>query len=283
MATWRKISYFILTKSAGLWINVCSFFHPKKAGKMAYTLFSVPRSGKLTHFTPFLEKASKKTLLCQDQTIQTYFWEGSGETILLIHGWESNSNRWQGLIQYLKKKHYFIVAVDAPGQGMSSGKELNPVLYSQFLDVVCKEYRPQYLIGHSLGAMTMFYYYSKSDFPSVKKIVGLGSPNKFTRITRNYKNLISLNKLAFQNYLQIFLDQFSIRISEFSTQEFIQNIQIPILLIHDQEDTIVPYHDALEIVAQNPKVHFQSTQNLGHSLYDKRVYKEIVQFLKSDK
>lgn len=279
----QKIKHYLLTKSAGLYINALSLFHQTKAAQLAYALFSQPREGKLQQMTPFLAKAQQKTLYHEGQSIQTYSWEGSGETVLLIHGWESNSNRWQGLVQYLKKKKFHVISVDAPAQGMSSGKELNPILYSSFLKVVCKEYQPQYLIGHSLGGMSLFYFQSKIAMKSVKKIVGLGSPNKFSRITNNYKKMLSLSTRSFSNYLHQFKEKFAIDITRFNTEEFIHSIDVPILLIHDAHDLVVPYSDAEEIAAQNPKVDLITTYHLGHSLYNQQVYKEIVHFLKSNK
>ncbi len=283
MGFWQKIKYRLLTKSVGLYINLISLTNKTKAGRLAYTLFSNPREGKLLQYTPFLAKAEKHVLYYKKQRIQTYHWFGTGETVLLIHGWESNSNRWQGFVQYLKKKQYNIVALDAPGQGMSSGKELNPILYSHYLEEVCKVYRPDYLVGHSLGGMTMFYFQSVFQFPTVKKVIGLGSPNKFTRITRNYKNLLSLSNSAFQYYLDVFKNQFFIDITHFSTEEFIRNIHQPVLLIHDKSDTIVPFQDAVEIAENNPDIQFVQTEHLGHSLFSQQVYKEIVAFLKSGK
>lgn len=280
MNYWKNLKYRLLTKGAGFYINVLALFKAQRAASLAYALFSVPREGKLLAFTPFLEKAQKKTLSFQEYKIQTYQWPNDGETILLIHGWESNSNRWQGLIQYFKKKkNYNIISLDAPGQGMSSGKELNPILYSQFIHEVCKEFKPDYLIGHSLGGLTMFYYQSQYQFPSVKKVIGLASPNRFSRITNNYQKLLSLSKTSFHHYISIFKDRFEIDINRFNTEFFVENIDQPILIIHDKNDLIVPYEDALEITEKNPEVTFIPTENLGHSLYNQNVYKNIIGFL----
>lgn len=280
MNYWKNLKYKILTKGAGLYINALALFRAQKAASIAYSLFSIPRDGKLAGFTPFLEKSEKETLLFGDHKIQTYRWPNEGETILLIHGWESNSNRWQGLIQYFKKKkNYNIISLDAPGQGMSSGKELNPILYSQFIHEVCKKFEPDYLIGHSLGGLTMFYYQSVYNFRSVKKIIGLGSPNRFSRITNNYQKLLSLSQTSFQHYISIFKSRFEININEFNTEHFITAINQPILIIHDKSDLIVPYEDALEITEKHPEITFLPTENLGHSLYNQSVYKKILGFI----
>ena len=200
----------------------------------------------------------------------------------MIHGWESNSNRWEGMIQYLKKKKYNIVCLDAPGQGMSSGKELNAVLYAEFINEVCQKFKPSYLIGHSLGGMTMFYAQSKYQFPFVKKLIGMGSPNVFHRITKNYKTMLSLNNRTYQSYLDTFITKFNIDTQFFNTETFIEKINQPILIIHDKNDTIVPYNDAVQITNRNSEVKFITTEKLGHSLFHNQVYKDAVSFLEDE-
>ena len=282
MVKFSQIKYWLMTKSFGMIVNGVSLFNPEKAGNIAYNLFANPRDGKLNSYSEFLKNADKEIIIYNEHQIQTYEWKGNKETVLLIHGWESNSNRWQGMIQYLRKKKYNIISLDAPGQGMSSGKEFNAVLYAEFINEVCQKYKPTYLIGHSLGGMSMFYAQSKYQFPFVKKIIGLGSPNLFHRITRNYKNLLSLNNRTYRSYLNIFVKKFDIDTTYFNTENFIEKINQPLLIIHDKDDSIVPYNDAVQIVNKNPRVKFISTEKLGHSLFHNQVYKQAVSFLESE-
>lgn len=282
MNKFSTIKYWLMTKSFGMIVNGISLFSSEKAGKIAYEMFSNPREGKLNAFSDFLQNSQHTTLIYKEHQIQTYHWQGNKETVLLIHGWESNSSRWQGMIQYLKKKKYNIVSLDAPGQGMSSGKEFNAVLYAEFINEVCQKYKPTFLIGHSLGGMTMFYAQSKYQFPFVKKIIGLGSPNIFHRITRNYKSLLSLNNRSYRSYLNIFVEKFDIDTTYFNSENFVEKIEQPLLIIHDKDDAIVPYNDAVQIVNKNPRVKFISTENLGHALVHNQVYKQAVSFLESE-
>lgn len=282
MILFHNLQYWLKTKNLVFYLNLISFFNPKKAGKIAYKVFSTPRDGKLRNIPEVLLKAKTGTLKYKEHQIQTYHWQGEKETVLLIHGWESNSSRWQGMIQYLKKKKYNIISLDAPAQGMSSGKELNAVLYAEFINEVCVKYKPSYLIGHSLGGMTMFYAQSKYQFPFVKKIISFGSPNIFHRITSNYKKLLSLNTKTYQSFLNVFIEKFQIDTSFFNTQDFIKKIEIPILIIHDKHDTIVPYSDSIKIFENNPNINFESTENLGHSMVHNQVYKKAVSFLEND-
>lgn len=278
----QNLKYSIQTKCLGVFLNILSIIKPKKAGKIAYEIFSNPRQGKLKTYTNFLSKAKLDTIIYKEHQIQTYEWTGEKDTILLIHGWESNSSRWQGMIQFLKKKKYCIISLDAPAQGLSSGKELNAVLYSEFINEVCKKFKPSFLIGHSLGGMTMFYAQSMYQFPYVKKIVGIASPNIFNRITTNYKKLISLNDKTYQTFLDVFVEKYNIETSFFNTEDFIEKIKIPVLVMHDETDSIVPFSDAEKIYNKNPNINFISTKGYGHSMVHNQIYKQVVSFLEKN-
>jgi len=283
MGDFKKTKYKLLTKGFGFYINSLHYLNAKFAANTAYTLFSVPREGVLKALPTFLGSSNMQKLRYNQHNIQTYEWYGTNETILLIHGWESNANRWQGVIQHLKDKDYRIIALDAPGQGLSDGKELNAVLYSQFLNVVSNHFKPDILIGHSLGGMTMFYYMSTFKPNFVKKIISLGAPNRFLRITENYRNLISLTHKSYQGFLKEFTKRFSIDPAEFNSSSFVEQIKIPIGMIHDEEDKIVPYSDALEIIEKHPTIPLYTTHDLGHSLYSTTVNEQIVYFLENNR
>lgn len=282
MSFFKKFKYQLLTKGFGAYINSMHYLNAKFASETAYTLFSVPRDGVLKSLPTFLGSSAMKKLQHKNLDIQTYEWHGDKETILLIHGWESNANRWQGIIQYLKSLNYRIIALDAPGQGLSDGKELNAVLYSDFVHEVSKYFKPDYLVGHSLGGMTMCYYMATYQPKHVKKIVSLGAPNRFLRITDNYKKLISLSNKSYQNFLEEFKKRFQIDPNEFNTSDFIQKIKVPIGIIHDEGDKIVPYSDALEIKEVNANIPIFTTHNLGHSLYDDIVNQQMIYFLENN-
>lgn len=283
MAFWNNLKYKLLTKGFGLYINLLHYLNAKFAANTAYTLFSVPRDGVLKSLPTFLGSSSMKKLTFEQYHIQTYEWYGERETILLIHGWESNANRWQGVIHYLKKLNYHIIALDAPGQGLSDGKELNAVLYSQFVNTVSNHFKPKFLVGHSLGGMTMLYYMATYQPNFVKKIVSLGAPNRFLRITENYKKLISLSNQSYNAFLKEFTKRFAIDPTDFNSSTFIKSIKIPIGIIHDKEDKVVPYSDAREILKTHPEIPIHTTHNLGHSLYDDTVNQQIVYFLENNR
>jgi pimeloyl-ACP methyl ester carboxylesterase len=68
--------------------------------------------------------------------------------LFFVHGWESNASRWENLLPYLKKSGSTIIAIDGPAH-LSSGKEFSIPICR--IHSYCRKFKPQYLIGHSLG------------------------------------------------------------------------------------------------------------------------------------
>lgn len=93
-----------------------ALFSKRRAALATFEVFSKVRKGRvLPQQLSYLEDAKDQVLEIENHTIQTYQWSGKRETILLVHGWESNTFRWRNLIAKLKDADYNIIAFDAPG------------------------------------------------------------------------------------------------------------------------------------------------------------------------
>lgn len=271
----------LLAKSIGLYINLLSFVAPKKAFSLAYKLFSNPRAGKLKaeDLPQILQIAHKETIQENEHSIQTYLWKGNDTVILLAHGWESNTARWEKLLTHLLQTGNTIVALDAPAHGLSSGKEFNVPVYASFIHSIVKKHHPKYIIGHSMGGIAAIYYQHQYPNHPLEKMVLLGAPSDFSIILDNYLNLLSLNnkiKKAFHNYI---IERFQITISEFSGKKFIQNSKLKGFIAHDLHDKIVLYTEAEKLASNWENVTIVSTTGLGHSLHDVNLNQKIVAFL----
>jgi predicted alpha/beta hydrolase family esterase len=277
----KKIKYFILTKSFGCYINLLSFLNPKKATQLAYQLFSEPRAGKLQLdvLPELLQEAEKETLTYQSHEFQTYSWKGNHQIILLVHGWESNASRWEKLLPYLKKTGKTIVALDAPAHGLTSGKEFNVPLYTACIEVAVRKFKPETLIGHSIGGAACIYFQHRFQNENLSKIVLLGAPSDMQILISNYLKLLSLNskmELLLENY---FITNFNFKLADFSGKLFAENIAIPALIAHDMDDTIVLFEEGKKIASSWKNSTFIATQGLGHSMHDADLYSEIIRFL----
>ncbi len=277
----KKINYFLLTKTLGLYLNILSFVAPNKALRLSYKFFSQPRAGKLlkNQLPAILQNIPSEKFHVNDYDFEAYIWPGNETTILLVHGWESNASRWENLLPHLQKTGCTIIAIDAPAHGLSSGKEFNVPTYAQFIDTVSKHFSAQYLIGHSLGGATCVYYQHHYQNPNIKKIILLGAPSDLKILIKNFAQLLSLNNRIVQLLEQHFLERFEIKVSEFSSKVFGKTIKIQGLIAHDLEDPVVKIDEAHKIAEAWSHAKFIKTKGLGHSMHDEKLYQKIADFI----
>lgn len=280
MKTSKKIINKFLPKLIGLRLSSLFMVKPEKAVLEAYKLFSSPRKGKVKPTQEaFLNKARTTAIEHDSNKIQTYHWKGEGKTIILIHGWDSNTHRWKDLIEDLQKEDYNIIAFDAPAHGYSEGTLLNVPLYSKCLDRLLELYRPEFVIGHSVGAMTVVYNQYLKQSPYLKRMVLLGAPSEMSRIMGDYKRILRLNDKFMKALEDYFKQKFDYTFSKFSIAKFAKNIEKEALIIHDEYDRIAPVEAARAIHKNLKHSRLKITEGAGHSLNKEDIRKEILDFL----
>ncbi|RYJ51810.1 alpha/beta fold hydrolase [Flavobacterium petrolei] len=281
----KKTAFFIFTKSIGLYINLLSFVFPKKASQLAYAFFSEPREGKLSKdkLPVILQEAQSEMFQLQEDSFHTYTWKGNETVILLVHGWESNASRWENLLPYLKKSGSTIIAIDGPAHGLSSGKEFNIPQYAEFIHITVEKFKPQYLIGHSIGGKTCLYYQSVYQNDALKKMVILGAPSDFKIILNNYITLLSLNSKISKSLEAHYLNNFKLSLEQFSGKIFASKLNIKGLIAHDIDDTVVLFEEGKKIAGAWKNVVFIETKGLGHSMHDDELYNKVSRFLFEEK
>lgn len=278
----KMIKKKIIPLSVGRYLNTVFAFNQKKAVNKAFSIFCTPRKGKIMpHQLKFLNSANTSQVIFQNEKIHLYIWPGSGKTILLVHGWESNSHRWRKLVLELQKKNYHIVSIDAPAHGASTGKEINVILYAECLQKLMGIYNPHFVIGHSIGAMTSIFNHYTYKNPSVEKMVALGSPSEFEKIMQGYQKLLKLKNPFMQELERFFQATYGFKFEEFSAAKFAAQFDVPGLIVHDQQDKIVPIEASEGIHKKWKNSQFIRTEGLGHSLQSDDINLSIINFLET--
>ncbi len=267
-------------KTIGFYINSIGLLFPAYAAKVAIKLFSTPRKGRLKpHQIDYLNAAIQEDLFYDNIRIKTYHWKGSKSTILLVHGWESNTHRWKELIELLKTCDYNIVALDAPAHGASGNTLFNALLYSECINTTALRYNPDVIIGHSVGGMSTVFFQHKYQYPSIKKLALLGAPANFTGIFKNYVDMMSYSKKVDKGLTNYVKKHFNHPPEYFSTAHFSKTLKAKGLIIHDEKDTIIPFSDSLLIDKHYDNASLIKTTGLGHKLKSNEVYQYILDFI----
>lgn len=291
----KKIQYYILTKSIGLYLNTLSYINLDAAKNKAYQLFSQPRKGKIQKekLPKTLQNVTYETFEFQTEKFQSYIWNGTrgnpeasgerseanSEVILLVHGWESNASRWKKLLNYLIPLGKTIIAIDGPAHGLSEGKEFNAPKFAEYINIVAQKYHPKTIIGHSIGGAAVSFYLNKYNDKTIEKVILLGAPSDFKIIANNFVKLLSLNNRIKHKLEKYYLEKFSIDINEFSAHKFAQNFTQKALIAHDTEDKVVLIDEGRKYADTWKNAIYIETSGLGHSMHDADLYQKIVAFI----
>ena len=273
------MSSFVI-KSIGNALNATSLISSKYASKKAINLFASPRKGRYNdNQKRIIESAFFEEVSYNNLDIATYRWVGKGKTVLLAHGWESNTARWDYILKDLQEQDFNIISLDAPAHGRSGGKQFNAVLYSEFINVVAQKFKPDVLIGHSVGGMASVFSMYKHQISSVEKMILLGAPAHFTGVFDRYKSMMGFNNRISNGLDSIVLERFDQPVSYFSAANFTASIEAKGLIIHDKNDRIIPYEDAQLIASRYKNSELISTTGFGHSLKDETLTPKIIRFI----
>lgn len=259
--------------------------HPKKALHLSYTFFTNPRIGRISEdkLPEMLQDTIKETFQHNEHVFQTYIWNGNDTKILLVHGWESNSARWEKMLPYLQKSGSTIIAIDAPAHGQSSGKEFNVPRYAAFINKAVRKFEPHIIIGHSIGGSACLYHQYLHPGTSIQKMVILGAPSDLKTLLDNYIQMLSLNPKMSIHLEKHYLKNFDMELDNFSVATLAKQIKVEGIIAHDINDTVVAFEEGKKIAANWGKSRFITTHNLGHSMHDDNLYKEIYDFLFGEK
>lgn len=277
----KNKGYLIRAKIIGFFVNLLSIIFPQIAISIAFGLFSQPKKGRLSidNIPKFLLNAEIDNFVFKGQRFKSYVWKGNETTVLLAHGWESNSSRWEKLFPYLQEKGCTIIAVDGPAHGLSTGNSFDIPKYAAFINIVAQEYNPQYLVGHSMGGISCLFYQYFYKNKTIKKIVSIGSPCDFKVLLDNYFKLLSLNSTVVKGIELQYRKILRSSLSFFSASYFASKIDVRGQVVHDIDDTTVSIEEAIKIASNWKDSEFIETKGLDHSMHDADLYKKITQFL----
>jgi pimeloyl-ACP methyl ester carboxylesterase len=266
--------------------KVIELLSPVKAAEAAFELFCTPYSRQRNYAVPMVfEQAEKLSFIIQHLKIKGFRWKPeapNGSKILICHGFDSSSYRFERYISPLLKNGFEVLAFDAPAHGVSSGKTINALLYSEVILEIISAFGPvDTIIAHSFGGIAAALAFEKSEKNRVKKLVLAAPATETTRSLNDFCRYLSISDKLKKGLERLIVQVGGQSASWFSVARIIQAITIPVLWIHDKKDRITPYEDMEFLTKLNlPHVRFIITDGLGHSLYrDDNIAEEIIAFI----
>lgn len=200
--------------------------------------------------------------------VVTYEWGDGDRTVVLIHGWNGRASQFATLARELVAEGYRVVAFDAPAHGASSGRH---TYIHDWTDTMLSLQRDrggfEMVVGHSFGALAAGAATAAGlETRGLVTIAGPAGPDtlfmQFQRLA-GYSPRITpaLRRRFAARYFPGQADPFP-RLS-------VEHAALPpgtaVLVIHDEDDRMMPFGEAERIVAAHPAARMLRTRGLGHN------------------
>lgn len=253
--------------------RLLSSFSKKKAADLAFELFCTPQVRNKKKLPPIFERAEKIRFQFNEEKIVGYRWNHpQPNKALIIHGFESSVVNFDRYIRPLEKQGFEVLAFDAPAHGRSSGKQINAIIYRDFLIKICETYGPmQAYMAHSFGGLSLCLALEELPHMHGDRVVLIAPATETTTAIDQFFRFLHLDgevRKEFEKKIEDFRGHPS---SWYSIKRAINNIKAQILWFHDEEDQTTPLSDALKVKDMTlPNVEFVITKGLGH----RRIYRE---------
>ncbi len=251
----------------------------------AARLFTTPLKHRIPKREHEMDQHSQQEQLCVNslqKEIVVYQYGNAPRKILLVHGWSGRGTQLVKIADALLQEGYSTVSFDAPAHGKSAGKTtLMPEFIASIFEIE-KKYGPfEAAVGHSLGGMSLLN--AVKDGFKIQKLVTIGSGDVVRDIIDDFVAKLEL-KPKYSGLLQKYFESKSNRkMDDYSSYKAAQKIEIPVLVIHDQDDDDVPMRCAEHIAAHLKKGELIITQKLGHRkiLGDTQVIEKVINFIQN--
>jgi pimeloyl-ACP methyl ester carboxylesterase len=267
-----------------LYINTLSKLSTKFAGRAALKVWgktrfkkSIPR-GVFSFVKPeYIEIEKKK--------IAVYKFGDGDKKILLTHGWEGQASDFFKMIPVLVESGYQVITFDGPAHGLSMGTHSHLFEFVEVIESLSKHFSGfDIAIGHSMGgAATVVANYLSVNFnPQI--IIPIAAPNKLETIIETFANFVNLDKIVFHSIVNEIEKTTGLKVKDVSLENYLKDLDSKIMLIHDEDDNMVPYRRVEEIIMKVKVDKVVKTQNLGHFriLRDPNVIQEVLEFIKKE-
>lgn len=275
-----KIPKIILLTS-----KLIAFISPKLITLFAAKLFTTPIKHKIPKRELEMDHKSIQKLIvipAINKEVMVYKYGESEKKILLVHGWSGRGTQLFKIADELLKAGYSTISFDAPAHGKSPGKNTIMVDFINAILEIDKQYGPfDAAIGHSLGGMSVLNAIKKG--LKVNHAVVIGSGDIVQDIMDDFVAKLELKPSISTRLRLHFEKKFKEEMNSYSAFLAAQETNIPILVIHDNDDPEVPVKAGINIHKYLKNGELLLTNGLGHRkiLGNTKVIEKIVQFIKS--
>ncbi|MFM6926133.1 MAG: alpha/beta hydrolase, partial [Ferruginibacter sp.] len=246
--------------------KLLSAISKRKAAEKAFVVFGTP-------FMKSVRKAPVKNaeiihFHLNNKKMNGYRWNHPQKRkVLILHGFGSAAHKFEDYAILLVAEGFEVLAFDAPAHGHSEGSTTNAIEYSEMIKAVMKNFGPvENFIAHSFGGIALSLALEQVPHSENTKIVFIAPATETTSaVDGAFKMLKLKNEKVRHEFEKIIIKVSGKETAWFSMRRAMNNIKASILWVHDADDDITPWADALQVkVDDHANIKFVLTKGLGH-------------------
>jgi predicted alpha/beta hydrolase family esterase len=265
-------------------VYLLSLILPNTFTRIAFNQLTNPQTHKLRdHELVTLDKSIKERIPFKSFEIQTYHWQGSGDKILLIHGWEGQAGNFSDLIEKLIELNYDIHAFDAPSHGLSSRGMTSLFDFTELTAERIQTLQAKKLVSHSFGGVATTYALLQNPSIEIEKYVLLTTPDKFTERIEEVSKKVGISKKVRSKLTARIELETGHSIDALNVSDFVKEIKVKeALILHDIDDKIIPFAQSQNVNNNWTEAKLETIKNTGHFriLRTESVLNRVISFLK---
>ncbi len=263
--------------------KLLSAISKRKAAEKALVVFGTP-------FMKSIRKGPVKNaevihFQLNNKKLNGYRWNHpQPKKALILHGFGSAAHKFEDYAVLLIEKGFEVLAFDAPAHGDSEGDTTNAIEYSQMILEVMERFGPiEHFIAHSFGGISLSLALEQVTHDANTKVVFIAPATETTSAVDGAFKMLKLKSETVRNeFEKIILNLTGKNVAWFSMRRAMDNIKASILWVHDEDDDITPWADALKVKEDNhANIKFVCTKGLGHRkiYHDDSIKKQVIDFM----
>ncbi|MGW4696934.1 alpha/beta hydrolase [Kitasatospora cineracea] len=253
-------------------LNATSRIATAPPGRVAFELFRNPLlRGRVRPAERALhERATTGELVVNGKRARVYHWGDGRRPVLLVHGWRSRASRFTPYVRGLLDLGLSPVAFDAPGHGDSAGRATTILEYRELIGRLAERHGPfEGAVAHSFG--TCCTLLAMAEGVPVGRLVAVAGVAEFAYLVDGFSTVLGLNDRLRADLVRrierVLLPGAGDIWQRFDATRRPELVTAPILVVHDEDDDVVPLRQAhlLRAAYGERQLRLLTTRGLGHS------------------